>query len=100
MVSARGGRLGVEIPGGAAKPRGATKPGGADKPGGARKLLAGLEGGGTGFDDRESVDSGLAGKVEGRSGRDDSRSIAGTIEGSGEPLDCGVDTVSLALCFG
>lgn len=99
MVSARGGRLGVETPGGAAKPGGAVKPGGADKPGGAKKSFVALDAGGERCDVKISVDSGLAGKVDGRSGKDDPTSVAGAIDGSGELVDCGVDTASLVLGF-
>lgn len=63
-VSARGGRLGEEIPGGA------ERPGGAARPGGTSKGFADFEETARRFEREESVESGLLG-MEG----DDSRKI-------------------------
>ena len=99
MVSARGGRLGVDIPGGAASAGDADNPGGADKPGGARKLPMGWDVVERILEDEESVDSGLAGKVDGGSGSGITASGAGVIDGSGEPDASGVDVASRTLGF-
>lgn len=88
----------MKIPGGAANPGGVAKPGGADNPGGARKLVDGLDDKGRALDRVDSVDSGLAGSVDGGSGKlDPTSSDAVVADGAGELVDSGTDTTSLAF---